>query len=329
MRSHEVLHMSPAHALATLIPHPSAQPSNLMSAFLYWKDVLVSENRSPLTIESYRLTLATFDGFLAERGHSREVDEITKADVQAFIADQLGKHSAGTANTRFAGVRAFFSFASDSDRGDIIDTSPMAGMRAPSMPTNPVPVLSIDDMRQLLDACAGKSLSDRRDTAIIRLLIDTGLRRAEVMGLRVADVMKEQHLLTVRAETAKGKKGRIVPYGTKAAIALQKYLMVRRSHRYASSEYLWISQMGPRMDPPALNNMLAERTRAAGLPHVHPHQFRHTAAHMNLKAGMGETQVQCLFGWSSPEMLNRYGAAAADERAREAYFTQGAPGDLV
>jgi site-specific recombinase XerD len=318
--------MPRSSAANNLIALPSAAPSQLMSDFQWFGDTLRARNSSPSTVESYRLTLATLDRFLADRGYPRSTAEITRPMLQAFMTDQLGKHSAGTANTRYAGLRAFFNFAVNEE---IIEKTPMRGMSAPTKPTEPVPVLSIEDLRALLDACTGKSFADRRDTAILRLLLDTGMRRAELMGLHVDDLLLDQHLVQVRHENAKGKKARVVPFGAKTAQALQRYLRLRRTHKYAASPFLWVSQMGAQMEPPALNNLLVERTRAAGLPHVHPHQFRHTAAHLNLKGGMQENALMRLMGWSSPEMLQRYGASAADERARAAYFAQGAPGDLV
>lgn len=260
---HGVTHMPRAAAAANVIPLPNAAPSQLMSDLAWWSDTLRAKNRSAATIESYRLTLATFDRFLHEHGYPRSTDEITRQHVQAFITDQLGKHSAGTANTRYAGLRAFFSFAVAED---IIEKTPMRGMEAPSMPIDPTPILSVADMQRLLDTCSSKSFADRRDHAIIRLLIDTGMRRAELMGLLVEDVLVNDHLVVIRSETAKGRKARRAVFGAKAATALHQYLRLRRTHKFHASRFLWVSQMRSSMDPPALNNMLAERSakRASG-----------------------------------------------------------------
>jgi hypothetical protein len=65
--------------------------------------------------------------------------------------------------------------------------------------------------------------------------------------------------------------------------------------------------------------MLRRRGEQAGLPGLHPHQLRHTFAHQWLAEGGGETDLMRLAGWKSRAMLQRYGASAADARAREAH----------
>jgi integrase len=65
--------------------------------------------------------------------------------------------------------------------------------------------------------------------------------------------------------------------------------------------------------------MLRRRGLAVGIPGLHAHQFRHTAAHEWLAANGSETDLMRLMGWKSPQMLRRYGASMADERAREAH----------
>jgi site-specific recombinase XerC len=80
----------------------------------------------------------------------------------------------------------------------------MAKMKPPIIPDQPVPVVPGDGLRRLLATCAGKSFEDRRDTALILLLVDVGPHRAELMGLTVADVDFDLDVLLVLGKGAAG-----------------------------------------------------------------------------------------------------------------------------
>ncbi len=90
----------------------------------------------------------------------------------------------------------------------------MARMRPLRVPEQPPEVLSDDEIQRLLRACEGKGFEERRDTAIIRLLLDTGLRRREIATLTLDDVDMDAQTLTV---LGKGSRIRVVPFGRKAA----------------------------------------------------------------------------------------------------------------
>jgi integrase len=82
------------------------------------------------------------------------------------------------------------------------------------------------------------------------------------------------------------------------------------------------------MDGRSIAAVVVERSRQAGMV-VHPHQFRHTYAHNQLRHGMQEGDLMRQAGWRSSGMLRRYGAQMADDRSREAYLRIGAPGDRL
>jgi len=118
----------------------------------------------------------------------------------------------------------------------------MANMSAPPIPDVPVPILGEDALRRLLKACDGSEFADRRDHAMIRLLIDCGLRRAELAGVQVGDVDFEHECVIVMG---KGRRPRAVPFGAKTARALDRYLRDRARQPRASSTALWLGPRGP------------------------------------------------------------------------------------
>ena len=191
----------------------------------------------------------------------------------------------------------------------------MERMRSPQVPEVPVPVLTEAQMKALLKACDGTQFEDRRDTAMIRLFLDSGIRLAGMAGLMVDDI---DFTNAVALVTIKGGRPLAAPFGRKTSQALDRYLRIRRRHRHAELPNLWLGRKGGLIRP-SIAIIAKRRGEQAGIKGLHVHQFRHTLAHKWRVQGGGDDELMRVLGWRSRSMLHRYGSSVADERAREAH----------
>lgn len=282
-----------------------------------------SAGRSPGTISAYTSDLRYLSAWGQQRGITLEA--MQRGDIEDYLAGLLDDGlSPATAARRYRSFLQFFTWAAEEDE---ITPSPMLRVRQPKVPNNPPPVVTPEQFNALLKACATPRRSgngpaptslqfeNKRDAAILQLLYYSGLRASELIGITVDSLDMNNETVTV---LGKGSRLRVVALVPVVAEAIDRYLRVRRKHRLAHLPALWLGTRGPLTDN-GLRQLLERRCDDAGLPRINPHRFRHTFAHQAKSRGMSDGDLMAVAGWQSSQMLQRYGASAAAERAQAAH----------
>lgn len=291
---------------------------------------LDASGKSPNTIAAYAKATRALTAFLEAQGMPLAVSNIRREHIEAFLISlRTAGNAPATVNQRFRSLVQFWKYLEAEGE---VRTSPLRNISTPQIPDNPPPIVTPDDMARLLRTCNGSSFADRRDTAILFLFYDTGVRRAEMAGLLMTDIDLSARAMTV---TGKGNRIRTVRFGRTAYQLLVRYLRARsqwvterrRADRYADSPELWMGEQGP-MGVHGVEQAVKRRARQADLPHVHCHTFRHSFADAYLRSGGQEGDLMSLAGWRSRQMVDRYGRSVAGERAR-ANYDDHSPGDRL
>jgi site-specific recombinase XerD len=290
----------------------AASVNDISSLAASWQLHLEAANLSPKTIRTYMDSADQLRAHLILTGMPTAADVIAREHIESFLIAVRERTSASTAATRYRGLQQLFKWLQDEGE---ITRNPMERMRPPKLEERPVPVISDDDLKALFKTCAGKSFEDRRDQALLRLFLNTGGRLSEMANLRVSDCNLSDRSLYV---TGKGRRGRALPLGPKAVKDLDRYLRVRSRHKAAALVWLWLGPKGHLTDS-GIAQMVKRRCRQAGITAIHVHQFRHTFSHLWLSAGGAEHDLAKLAGWASLQMVGRYAASAAVERAKNAH----------
>ena len=255
---------------------------------------LASERRlSAHTVAAYRRDVAALLAWCRAEQLTEWI-QLDHQHVRRFAARShaqgLGAHSV---QRRLAAVRSFLGFLL---REGVVQHNVALEVRAPKAARRLPLTLDVDQMARLLSLKPGDALQVR-DLALMELLYSSGLRLAEIVGLRLTDLNLEAAQVQV---LGKGSKERIVPVGSVAVRALSAWLTERARLVRAAEPAVFVGRSGRPLGARAVQLRIAAHARAMGVPlHVHPHMFRHAFATHLLESSHDLRAVQELLGHAS------------------------------
>jgi integrase/recombinase XerC len=270
-----------------------------VAAFLRHLDK--ERNASAHTVRAYAQDLAQFDAHLREElGREAEPVEVDHLMVRSFLArlhrDGLKKVSA---SRKLAGIRTFFRWLC---REGVLQRNPARVILSPRLERRIPSQLDEAEVALLLDFPVEDD-ADARAQALLEMLYATGVRCSELVGMNRAEVDLENR--TVRV-LGKGRKERIVPFGTRARSALKAYLL-RREGTDPQDDALFVNARGARLTDRAVRRILAARLKQIAIgKRVTPHTLRHSFASHLLQRGADLRSIQELLGHASLSTTQRY-----------------------
>ena len=271
---------------------------NLLTVDITYRQYLLSckaEDKLPKTIEAYTRSLL----MLVQTTGQKPVRAITATDIRLSLLAVKDKNWApSTVHQYYRSISTFFRWCI---REEIIDKNPMQNVRPPVIPKLIKRPFSPRDIEEYQKLIAGDTFLARRNRAIVYLFNDSGVRLAEMVGIKIADI--DMNSDTIRV-FGKGRKERIVPIGKRTQRALWEYLLCRTDNL----PDLWLTEERRPMRRSGMQILIYRLSKRAGVTDAKcgPHTWRHTAAFQCRTNGMSLEEVQQLLGHSSPDTTRRY-----------------------
>lgn len=311
---------------------PTTSPA-LVSFVASWQLALEAAAKSPKTVRSYTDSVRALCAYLAVQEMPADIEGVGAQHLRAFLLSEEKRTSAVSAAVHYRNLRVYFAWLAREDERKA--SNPMERVDKPKVTKKAKPFFDDDELTRLLKTCSGATFEDRRDTAMMRILMDTGMRVSGLADLRydpnddsANDVFLSQHRLRIRL---KGGDEIWVPIGRKAAAAIDRYVRARARHSHAASPWLWLGTTGrgvSHMTDSGIRAMVKRRGTKAGVQDVYPHRFRRSFADKWLEGGGSVDDLMHITGWKTYDMVREYTEARGVARAHQAH-ARFSPGDRI
>ncbi|MBT3943668.1 MAG: tyrosine-type recombinase/integrase [Chloroflexi bacterium] len=274
------------------------EPGSLRQAIDRYQTFNRSERKSPNTILFYKERLGKLIKTFGPEFQMADFDEPILREH--LVGYSTKKHDGtplrpGTLNAHARALRAFFRWCY---LNDITASHLLALLRPPRPPIEIVDVLEDDEMTKLMAAARRR----KRDHAIITLMLDTGVRAAELCGITIGNVDMGDNTIKVMG---KGSKERMIPFGRTTRRALLAYATEERPDA-GYEEAVFLSSYGARLRPDTLRQIMVRLRNLSGIERLHAHLMRHTFATKFLLNGGDALMLKHILGHSTLAMTDRY-----------------------
>lgn len=265
------------------------------------------EGRSAATIIQYRWHLNRLSGHLAALGII-QLDQITRTQLRHYAADLLDAYAPATVRVAVVATHSYLHWC---QLENYLTSDLSKALRYPRVPLRQQRTLSRDDITALLSLCdAVSDARSLRDAAIVATLVDSGIRRSELVHLTLSDLdLPTGRLRVVR----KGGDQSYAYIGLATATRIIRWLTIRPTVARPGCAHLYVAvggaQPGHPITPEGLRSILRRLGDAAGVDDVSPHAFRRAFATLRLENGDSTRAVQALGGWKKIDMVERYSQA--------------------
>jgi len=263
-------------------------------------------NVSVNTVEAYRDDLESFIRFLSNDYYtqSREDVELRRVDhlaIRSYLAHLSRRKLSRSSTARhLSALRSFFKFLM---REGMVDQNPARTVATPKKEKTLPTVMQVPEVALLLEQPDVETPLGVRDRAFLELMYASGLRISELVGIVMDDIELRARLVKVRG---KGAKERIVPFGTKAADAVQAWIP-HRGELVDEEQALFVNYRGERITQRSVRRLFDRYLRAASLrAGISPHTMRHSFATHLLNAGADLRGIQELLGHASLSTTQKY-----------------------
>lgn len=263
-----------------------------IAAFLDY--LLVEKGSSPNTLDSYGYDLRDFNEWLTERYDIKKLSAAERKHIVEYLASCRSRGMAPkTMSRKLSALRTFYKYLM---LDKVIQKDPTVNLESPKSVKYLPGVLQQEETELLLSAPDTTTLKGIRDKAVLETLYATGMRVSELTGLHVDDL----HLEFEYAKCfGKGGKERIVPLGSYAIEAIERYLVCCRPVflKDKKNPALFLNQRGGTLTRQSVWNMMKAYGKQVGIgDSLSPHTLRHSlAAHM-LENGADLRTVQEILG---------------------------------